>query len=63
VAVIRSGAVLRRSEAKVLGLVDAIGNLFTAVEKASSPEMADLWRFIIVTADMTEMQKLLHALI
>ena len=46
-----------------MGLVDAIGNLFTAVEKASSPEMADLWRFIIVTADMTEMQKLLHALI
>ncbi len=62
-AVIRSGAVVRGSEAKVLGLVDAIGNLFTAVEKAVSPETADLWRFIVVTADMTEMQKFLQALI
>ncbi len=62
-AVIRSGAVIRGSEAKVLGLVDASGNLFTAVEKAASPEMADLWSFIIITADMTEVQKFLHALI
>lgn len=62
-AVIRSGAVIRGSEAKVLGLVDASGNLFTAVEKAASPKMTDLWSFIIITADMTEVQKFLHALI
>ena len=62
VSIIDSGAVFLGSEAKDLGLVDDIGNIVNAVENAVSREMAGLWRFIIVTADMSALQKYLHAL-
>jgi protease-4 len=61
-SILRSGGVVLGAEAKALGLVDDIGNLINAVEKTVSREMAGLWRFIIVTADMTETQKFLQAL-
>ena len=37
-------------------------DIINAVEKAVSREMAGLWRFIIVTADMSALQKYLQAL-
>jgi ClpP class serine protease len=62
VSIIGSGAVFLGSEAKDLGLVDDIGNIVNAVEKAVSREMAGLWRFIIVTPDMSDLQNYLQAL-
>lgn len=61
-SIIGSGAVFLGSEAKDLGLVDDIGNIVNAVEKAVSREMAGLWRFIIVTPDMSDLQIYLQAL-
>ena len=62
VSIIGSGAVFLGSEAKDLGLIDEVGNIVNAVEKAVSREMAGLWRFIIVTPEMNGVQQFLRAL-
>lgn len=58
---ISTGAVFLGGQAQALGLVDAIGNLMTAQEKAA--EMAGLWRFITVSQDMYDIQKFLRAML
>ena len=62
ISIIGSGAVFLGSEAKDLGLIDEVGNIVNAVEKAVSREMASLWRFIIVTPEMNGAQQFLRAL-
>ncbi len=58
---ISTGAVFLGSEARALGLVDAIGNLMTAQAKAA--DMAGLWRFITVSQDMPDADKFLRAML
>lgn len=58
--VIKTGRVFLGDVAVQMGLVDQIGNIIDAVEKAAS--MKGLWKFILVTPYTDEKQRFLKAL-
>lgn len=57
---VATGDIFLGSDAVKLGLVDEIGNIITSMEKAVY--MAGLWKFIIITPEMTDRERFLSAL-
>jgi protease-4 len=57
---VATGNVFLGSDAIRLGLVDDLGNIITSIEKAA--HMVGLWKFIVVTPEMTYRERLLSAL-
>ena len=56
-----AGGVFTGGMAVQMGLVDNIGNIIDAIGAAAS--MAGLWKFIMVSSDMNEMEKFFRALL
>jgi protease-4 len=57
---VATGNVFLGSDALKLGLVDEIGNIITSIEKAA--DVASLWKFIVITPEMTDRERFLSAL-
>jgi len=57
---VATGNIFLGSDAMKLGLVDEIGNIITSMEKAAY--MAGLWKFIIITPEMTDQERFLSVL-